>query len=110
MLWRIEPHNSTHILTGLSRLAGVGLNLKPTGFKPGSVSARRIFRQISVFPKKKPHLHTKAYKLIDLHKIQNNLDKYKQDYISRWSNDVAITLNRQASTTRWSGELAIHLN
>ena len=68
------------------------------------------FSDRSVFFQKKPHLHTKAYKLIDLHKIQNNLDKYKQDYKGRWSNDVAITLNRQASTTRWSGELAIHLN
>ena len=47
----------THILTGLSRLACVGLNLKPTGFKPGSVSAKRIFRQISVFPKKATSSH-----------------------------------------------------
>ena len=47
----------TRILTGLSGLACVGLNLKPTGFKPGSVSATRIFRQISVFSKKATFSH-----------------------------------------------------
>ena len=43
---------STRILTGLSGLACVGLNLKPTRFKPGSVSATRIFRQMRVYFKK----------------------------------------------------------
>ena len=70
----------------------------------------RGFSDRSVFFPKKPHFPTKAYKLINLHKIQKNLDKYKQDYISRWSNDLAISPNRRASITRWSGELANHLN
>ena len=70
----------------------------------------RGFSDRSVFFQKKPHLHTKTYKPINLHKIQKNLDKYKQDYINRLSNDLARPPNRQDSITRWSGELAIHLN
>ena len=47
-----RPHmknTRTRILTGLSGLACVGLNLKPVRFKPGSVSATRICRQMRVY-------------------------------------------------------------